>query len=286
MPFKSSQAQTKKTAARGHKPTSPCFITSMTGESLRSILGQDVPSVGGSESMSLPNPGRWTVVGHADASGCAATTTTGWSSDSGTSCIASYLVDEDGLAAEPRWKSGRRQRGAAWERILAQNRRVEVDMGPSPCSNFPRHAHQRHARQAAPPHGDPGGFELHRQHSLDPTSLRRPDLWKENVSKSSTSTTASAWRRIVITGERGTGQVCLNGPAARRVQPGDVIIVIAYGLMTPEEAKGFQPTVLFPTRPPIASHDACEKGLTTLVFFGIGVGLFGWPCKALKIPKR
>ena len=50
----------------------------------------------------------------------------------------------------------------------------------------------------------------------------------------------------VITGERGTGQVCLNGPAARRVHPGDVIIVIAYGLMTPEEAKDFQPTVLFP----------------------------------------
>ena len=50
----------------------------------------------------------------------------------------------------------------------------------------------------------------------------------------------------VITGERGTGQVCLNGPAARKVQPGDVIIVIAYGLMTPDEAKDFQPTVLFP----------------------------------------
>ena len=50
----------------------------------------------------------------------------------------------------------------------------------------------------------------------------------------------------VITGDRGTGQVCLNGPAARKVQPGDVIIVIAYGLMTPEEAKDFQPTVLFP----------------------------------------
>ena len=50
----------------------------------------------------------------------------------------------------------------------------------------------------------------------------------------------------VITGERGTGQVCLNGPAARKVQPGDVIIVIAYGLMSPEEAKDFQPAVLFP----------------------------------------
>ncbi|HAT47369.1 MAG TPA: aspartate 1-decarboxylase [Flavobacteriales bacterium] len=50
----------------------------------------------------------------------------------------------------------------------------------------------------------------------------------------------------VITGERGTGQVCLNGPAARRVQPGDVVIVIAYGMMTVEEAKAFKPVILFP----------------------------------------
>jgi len=49
-----------------------------------------------------------------------------------------------------------------------------------------------------------------------------------------------------IKGERGTGQVCLNGPAARRCQPGDVIIVIAYGMMTIEEAKTFTPTVVFP----------------------------------------
>ena len=50
----------------------------------------------------------------------------------------------------------------------------------------------------------------------------------------------------VITGERGTGQVCLNGPAARRVQSGDVVIVIAYGMMTVDEAKAYKPTVLFP----------------------------------------
>ena len=50
----------------------------------------------------------------------------------------------------------------------------------------------------------------------------------------------------VILGDRGTGQVCLNGPAARRVQPGDVVIVIAYGMMTVEEARAFEPTVLFP----------------------------------------
>ena len=49
-----------------------------------------------------------------------------------------------------------------------------------------------------------------------------------------------------IIGERGSGQVCLNGPAARRCQPGDVIIVIAYGMMTVEEAKTFTPTVIFP----------------------------------------
>tara|TARA_B100000768_G_scaffold177379_2_gene191499 strand:- start:223 stop:477 length:255 start_codon:yes stop_codon:yes gene_type:complete len=49
-----------------------------------------------------------------------------------------------------------------------------------------------------------------------------------------------------IKGERGTGQVCLNGPAARRCQPGDIIIVIAYGMMTLEEAKIFTPTVVFP----------------------------------------
>ena len=50
----------------------------------------------------------------------------------------------------------------------------------------------------------------------------------------------------VIPGERGTGQVCLNGPAARKVQPGDIVIVIAYGMMSIEEAKSFKPTILFP----------------------------------------
>ncbi len=50
----------------------------------------------------------------------------------------------------------------------------------------------------------------------------------------------------VITGERGSGMICLNGAAARRVQVGDVVIIIAYGLMTPEEARNFQPAIVFP----------------------------------------
>jgi aspartate 1-decarboxylase len=50
----------------------------------------------------------------------------------------------------------------------------------------------------------------------------------------------------VIKGERGSGTVCLNGPAARKVQVGDVIIIISYAQMDFEEAKSFKPTFIFP----------------------------------------
>ena len=50
----------------------------------------------------------------------------------------------------------------------------------------------------------------------------------------------------VITGQRGTGQICLNGPAARRVAVGDIIIIISYASMDFEEAKSFQPVLIFP----------------------------------------
>lgn len=50
----------------------------------------------------------------------------------------------------------------------------------------------------------------------------------------------------IIGGERGSGMVCLNGAAARKAQPGDVIIVMSYALMDFEEAKTFRPAVVFP----------------------------------------
>lgn len=50
----------------------------------------------------------------------------------------------------------------------------------------------------------------------------------------------------VIKGERGSGCVCLNGAAARLFQPGDEVIIMAYAAMTPEEAFGFKPLVVFP----------------------------------------
>jgi len=50
----------------------------------------------------------------------------------------------------------------------------------------------------------------------------------------------------VIKGKRGSGEICLNGPAARKVAVGDVVIIISYATMDFEEAKKFKPTLVFP----------------------------------------
>ena len=50
----------------------------------------------------------------------------------------------------------------------------------------------------------------------------------------------------VIPGERGSGVICLNGAAARKVQPGDIVIIMSYASMPFEEARNFKPTVIFP----------------------------------------
>ena len=50
----------------------------------------------------------------------------------------------------------------------------------------------------------------------------------------------------IIKGERGSGVICLNGAAARKAQPGDIIIIMSYAMMDFEEAKTFKPAVVFP----------------------------------------
>ena len=50
----------------------------------------------------------------------------------------------------------------------------------------------------------------------------------------------------VIPGKRGSGCICINGAAAHLVNVGDTVIIMAYALMTPEEAKGFKPSIVFP----------------------------------------
>lgn len=51
----------------------------------------------------------------------------------------------------------------------------------------------------------------------------------------------------IITGKRGSGDICMNGPAARKVSVGDIIIIITYATMDFEEAKNFKPVLLFPS---------------------------------------
>lgn len=50
----------------------------------------------------------------------------------------------------------------------------------------------------------------------------------------------------VIKGERGSGKICLNGAAARKVQPDDIVIIMSFALMDFEEAKSFKPHIIFP----------------------------------------
>ena len=52
----------------------------------------------------------------------------------------------------------------------------------------------------------------------------------------------------IIEGRRGSGEVTLNGPAARKVQRGDIVIIIGYAQMEFEKAKNFKPTVIFPDK--------------------------------------
>ena len=51
----------------------------------------------------------------------------------------------------------------------------------------------------------------------------------------------------VIRGTRGSGMICMNGPAARRISPGDTVIIISYASMEFEAAKKYKPTIIFPT---------------------------------------
>ena len=52
----------------------------------------------------------------------------------------------------------------------------------------------------------------------------------------------------VIKGKRGSGVVCMNGAAARKFQPGDIIIVVSYAQMDFEDARNFKPSLVFPDK--------------------------------------
>jgi len=60
------------------------------------------------------------------------------------------------------------------------------------------------------------------------------------------NTNGARLETYVITGKRGSGCICINGAAAHLMHVGDTVIIMAYALMTPEEAKTFKPAIVFP----------------------------------------
>ena len=61
------------------------------------------------------------------------------------------------------------------------------------------------------------------------------------------NTNGARLETYVIAGKRGSGCICINGAAAHLMHVGDTVIIMAYALMTPEEAKTFKPAIVFPT---------------------------------------
>ena len=60
------------------------------------------------------------------------------------------------------------------------------------------------------------------------------------------NTNGARLETYTIPGSRGSGEICMNGAAAHLMHPGDTVIIMAYALMTPEEAKNFKPQIIFP----------------------------------------
>jgi len=81
---------------------------------------------------------------------------------------------------------------------------------------------------------------------LDPDLMDAAGLFEGEKVQIVNINNGERFETYTILGERGSGQVGLNGPAARRVQVGDIIIVIAYAHMTPEEAQSHKPVLVFP----------------------------------------
>ena len=82
--------------------------------------------------------------------------------------------------------------------------------------------------------------------TIDEDLMDAANLIENEKVQSVNNNNGERFETYIIKGERGTGVICLNGAAARKVQPGDVVIIMSYALMDFEEAKTFRPAVVFP----------------------------------------
>jgi aspartate 1-decarboxylase len=69
------------------------------------------------------------------------------------------------------------------------------------------------------------------------------NIWENEKVQIVNNNNGARFETYVITGERGSGVICLNGAAARQVQPGDEVIIISYVMMTDDDAKMHKPIV-------------------------------------------
>jgi len=82
--------------------------------------------------------------------------------------------------------------------------------------------------------------------TLDEALMNAANLLENELVQVLNINNGERFETYVIKGERNSGTVCLNGPAARKVQVGDLIIVVSYAVMDFEKAKAFKPSLAFP----------------------------------------
>ncbi|WP_028561253.1 aspartate 1-decarboxylase [Paenibacillus pinihumi] len=80
--------------------------------------------------------------------------------------------------------------------------------------------------------------------TIDEDLMELADIWANEKVQIVNNNNGARLETYVIPGERGSGVICLNGAAARLVQPGDKVIIIAYAMMTNEEARVHKPKVV------------------------------------------
>lgn len=80
--------------------------------------------------------------------------------------------------------------------------------------------------------------------TIDKDIMEAADIWPNEKVQIVNNNNGARLETYVIEGEPGSGIICLNGAAARLVQPGDTVIIIAYGMMSEQEAKNHRPRVV------------------------------------------
>jgi len=81
--------------------------------------------------------------------------------------------------------------------------------------------------------------------TIDEDLMDNADLMKNEKVQIVNNNNGNRFETYVIPGERGSGMICLNGAAARLVHPGDIVIIISYGMLEMNEAKSYNPKIVF-----------------------------------------